>query len=236
MGGVDSNPSLSSGMSATRKGRVTMEHLEGTWYVDAQKVVIENSKANVYKRVLDQWVQAEIIHIKDEQLHFQFKDHILSKGRLRATSAELMFRNGEDVRIWTRQNPFSKNEFMCPDIGGESLSLRHPSDMGANKPTASQSEQCGDILPYDSYEEKLHAPDDSAEEIHELPAFGIGVDARTNEFNHGLILKIVLPSRDDTTYLSFSDSNSSNASFASDCSSSDMCDASWLDEGFFTEI
>jgi len=174
--------------------RATLKSISGTWFVDDQKIVIENNLAVVFKRNGEQsWGYQESIKIKEESLHFEIKKFILSKGRLRANSRELMFRYGEDVRIWTREDPFilKKIEDLdvpnCDEQGGDCLSLCHPSEMGANEREICIEEVGGDCLslrhpdkmgantyespmtPSDSYEDGLPVPDDSAIDSEELP-------------------------------------------------------------------
>jgi len=214
--------------------RVSLTNLAGTWFVGDQKIVIENSIATVYKRDEAYWVHQESSEIKDQQLYFQFKDHILSKGRVRAESNELMFRDGEDVRIWTREDPFytadHEGEDMdwsscLPDlalgdsaheVGGECLSLRHPSEMGANE----RPKKCDkpELTPTDSYEEGLPVPGDSAEEPH-LDDFLPPVD------------DLIMVSNKGCDHLD-SVSNYSEDSM-SDLDSSDIVEASWVDDDFF---
>jgi len=174
--------------------RATLKIISGTWFVDDQKIVIENNLAVVFKRNGEQsWGYQESVEIKEESLHFEIKKFILSKGRLRANSRELMFRYGEDVRIWTREDPFILKKIedfdvpICDEQGGDCLSLRHPSDMGANEREICIEEVGGDCLslrhpdkmganayespmtPSDSYEDGLPLPDDSAIDSEELP-------------------------------------------------------------------
>jgi len=177
-----------------RAERATLKSISGTWFVNDQKIVIENNLAVVFKRTGEEsWGYQESVEIKEESLHFEIKKFILSKGRLRANSRELMFRYGEDVRIWTREDPFilkkiDDSDFPnCDEQGGDCLSLRHPSEMGANERGIGIEEVGGDGLslrhpekmganmcespmtPSDSYEDGLPMPDDSANGSEELP-------------------------------------------------------------------
>lgn len=185
---------FSTTASNERSERATLKSISGTWFVDDQKIVIENNMAVVFKRNGEQsWGYQESIEIKEESLHFEIKKFILSKGRLRASSRELMFRYGEDVRIWTREDPFILEKIEdfdvpnCDEQGGDCLSLRHPSEMGANERESCVEEVGGDSLslrhpdrmganmyessmsPLDSYEDGLPVPDDSAIDSEELP-------------------------------------------------------------------
>jgi len=238
--------------------RASLSNLAGTWFVDDQKIVIENNLATVYQRNESEcWVHYESLEVKDQHLYFQFKDHILSKGRMRADSNELMFRNGEDVRLWTREDPFYMVDHEIEDmawstclpglntsdstneVGGECLSLRHPSEMGANKCPKKYDEP--ELTPTDSYEEGLPVPDDSAEEP--LPDDYLPpVNDLDLEYSATRITKsksaIIVPSKgyddDDFDDSMLPDDSSDYLLSMSDIDSSDdMVEASWVDEQFF---
>jgi len=234
--------------------RVSLTNLAGTWFVGDQKIVIENSIATVYKRdEAECWVHQEMSEIKDEQLYFQFKDHILSKGRMRADSNELMFRDGEDVLIWTREDPFYMVDHEVEDmswstclpdltkvgsaleIGGECLSLRHPSEMGANDPP----KKCDglELTPTDSYEEGQPIPSDSTEEPYLddylPPIHDLCIQCSPTILNSPSA--IMVPNKGYDYFDSEgSVSNLSSEDSMSELDSSDfIVEASWVDDDFF---
>jgi len=223
--------------------RVSLTNLAGTWFVGDQKIVIENSIATVYKRdESDCWVPQESSEIKDQQLYFQFKDHILSKGRMRTDSNELMFRDGEDVLIWTREDPFYMDEndledldWSAQEVGGECLSLRHPSEMGAiDRPKTCDGLE---LTPTDSYE-GLPIPSDCTEEpylddylppVHDL-------DLKRSHPISNSKLTIMVPNK-GYDYFDSEDSvsdNSSEDSISEPDSSDFIVEASWVDDDFFS--
>jgi len=235
--------------------RVSLTNLAGTWFVGDQKIVIENSIASVYKRDESEcWALQESSEIKDQQLYFQFKDHILSKGRMRADSNELMFRDGEDVLIWTREDPFymadhevdDMNWSTClPDltkvgsayeIGGECLSLRHPSEMGAND----RPKKCNrpELTPTDSYEEGQPIPSDSTEEPYMddylPPIHDLHIHCSPTILNSKSAIMVPNKGYD---YFDSEDSvsdNSSEDSISEPDSSDFIVEASWVDDDFFS--
>jgi len=228
--------------TAINQGRATLQNIAGTWFVDDRKIVIARNRAAVYKRDgVQTWQFQESVEVKDEFLHFQFKNHILSKGRLRANSSELMFRHGEDVRIWTRQDPFLLGDldrcldFNHPDcdksIGGDCLSLRHPSEMGANEGRKSCNGELA-LGPSDSYEERLPVPGDSAEDEFPDEVLPI-VDPQA--FSNSIM---VLRASKIASSLQDWDSGDSDDFYSSSTCLSDFnsIEPSWVDDSFFSEV
>jgi len=143
---IDSNHSK----PCEKQNRLTIEDIVGDWYYDSLRVVVcEKGFATIFE-FQGNWVFKKTSHIKDETIAFKIDGFVLSKKKGRTEIKELVWRHGENVILWVREDPFARGE-------GDPLALEHPSNMNCivpptacnvPSPDRKATEECPDsILP-----------------------------------------------------------------------------------------
>lgn len=147
MGSQQANTNDSNKSSQTQN-RLTLDDIAGVWYYDSLRIIVcEKGFAEIFE-YREKWVFKETAQIKDETIAFKIDGFVLSKKR-RNEIKELVWRDGENVILWVRDDPFAR--------GADPLALEHPSNMNCNVPPTNDhapsaevkaTEQCLDpILP-----------------------------------------------------------------------------------------
>lgn len=138
-----------SNKSSQMQNRLTLDDIAGVWYYDSVRIIVcEKGFAQIFE-YRENWVFKETAQIKDETIAFKIDGFVLSKKKGRNEIKELVWRDGENVILWVRDDPFAR--------GADPLALEHPSNMNCNvPPTKDQApsaevkatEECADpILP-----------------------------------------------------------------------------------------
>lgn len=109
-----------------KQNRLTIEDIVGDWYYDSLRVVVcDKGFAKIFE-FRGNWVLKKTAQIKDETIAFKIDGFVLSKKK-RTEIKELVWRHGENVIIWVREDPFSRGE-------GDPLALEHPANMNCIVP------------------------------------------------------------------------------------------------------